>query len=78
MSEKETDIKLLIEYLEENGSITPLEALSELGIYRLSGRIYDLRQMGYQIKTDMVPVKAKRRNKVCQVASYSLVGECDG
>lgn len=74
MSEKETDTKLLLEYLEENGSINPLEALSELGIYRLSGRICDLRKMGYSIKTDLVPIQPKRRKKRCRVARYSLQG----
>lgn len=72
MSEKETDLSLLLDYLMENGSVTPLEALVELGIYRLSGRIYDLRKRGYKIKTDMIPVQAVRR-KHCRVARYSLV-----
>lgn len=74
MTEKETDMKLILEYLEENGSIDPLEALSELGVYRLSGRICDLRKLGYSIKTDLVPVQAKRRKKICRVARHSLVG----
>ena len=73
MTEKETDMRLLLEYLEENESINPLEALSELGIYRLSGRICDLRKLGYPIETDLEKVKAKRRNKVCRVARYRLL-----
>ena len=77
MSEKETDLQLLLEYLEEYGSINPLEALAELGIYRLSGRICDLRKLGYPIKTDLVPVQTKRR-KNCRVAKYSLVVAADG
>lgn len=78
MTEKETDMKLILEYLEENGSITPFEAWFELGIYRLSGRICDLRKLGYPITTDIVPVQAKRRKKICRVALYRLEVAADG
>ena len=77
MSEKETDLVLLLEYLRENGSINPLEAMAELGIYRLSGRICDLRKRGHRIKTEMIPVQTKRKKK-CRVAKYSLVVAADG
>lgn len=32
--------------------VTALQALSWLGIYRAGGRVYDLRRMGYQIRTE--------------------------
>jgi len=38
---------------------------------RLSGRIFDLRNDGYKIKTDVIPVK-NRRGETCYVASYTL------
>ena len=41
----------LLKYLIRYGSITPLKAWTSLGIYRLSGRIYDLRHMGVEITT---------------------------
>ena len=41
----------LLAYLIEHQSITPLEALRRLGIYRLSARIFDLREKGYNITT---------------------------
>ena len=41
----------LLNYLKKHNSITPLEALSELGIYRLSARIHDLRSDGIGITT---------------------------
>ena len=37
------------EHLEHYGSITPLEALREYGIMRLSARIHQLRQRGAAI-----------------------------
>ena len=36
-------------YLEEKGSITPLEALKEFGCMRLAARIKDLERHGKQI-----------------------------
>lgn len=44
--------KKLLEWLKAGHSITPLEALQKFGIMRLSGRIYDLRHMGYKIVTE--------------------------
>ena len=41
----------------QRGPLTPLEALTELGIYRLAARIKDLRDEGYDIHTRMVEVK---------------------
>jgi len=73
MSEKVTDAQLVLEYIEEFGSITPLDALRDLGVYRLSARISDLRKMGYNIDTKMESVKTMRK-KNCRVARYSLVG----
>ena len=48
--------KRLKKYLEENGSITGMEAWQELGIYRASARINDLRHSGCAIMTDMIKV----------------------
>lgn len=39
----------VLKYLDDFGSITPLEALADLGIMRLGARIYDLRKKGYAI-----------------------------
>lgn len=74
MSEKVTDAQLVLEYIEEFGSITPLDALRDLGVYRLSGRIADLRKMGYPIVTKLEPVKTMRK-KNCRIARYSMGGD---
>ncbi len=46
----------VLECILMNGSISCMEAFSELGITRLSGRIFELRKSGYPIgmiwKTD--------------------------
>ena len=58
----------ILNHLETVGPITPLEALRHYGCFRLSARVYDLRQKGHQIKSDRVV----KRKKV--VAQYSLEG----
>ena len=47
----------LLMYLKTNGKIEPLEALSNLGIYRLSARIKELRERGHDIRTLMMDSK---------------------
>ena len=42
----------IIEYMRDFGSITPLDAMRDLGIMRLASRISDLRQRGYRITRD--------------------------
>lgn len=61
----------LLGYLAENGSITPLQALNELGIFRLASRISDLRKMGYTISGKMEKVKNRFGEDIC-VKRYFL------
>jgi len=65
-----TQDKAVLEWLERFGSIEPMQALGELGCYRLSAVIHRIRKQGYKIKTDRV-VKQGRHRKVC-FAKYSL------
>lgn len=46
---KESQNQSVLAYLEEHGSITVMEAFTELHITRLSARIYDLRARGHVI-----------------------------
>ena len=39
--------EMVIEYMTDFGSITPMEAFAELGVTRLSAKIYDLKREGY-------------------------------
>lgn len=59
MAEKITQTQAVLMYLEENGSITTLQAFSELGILRLASRINDLKRMGYKFdcKTEKVSTR---------------------
>lgn len=64
----------ILQYLQTHKrGITPLKAMEKFGILRLSGRIYDLRDSGYDIITDIVEVK-NRNGDTCRVAEYRLKG----
>ena len=74
---KQTQVQLILDYLDEFGSITPLEAIRDIGCYRLSARISDIKKKGYPVKTELIPVM-NRRGKQSKVARYSLEVAADG
>ena len=43
----------VIRHLETHGSITPLDALKEYSIMRLAAVVFDLKEDGYRIDTEM-------------------------
>lgn len=51
--------------------LTPLVALRKYGTFRLAALIFNLRDKGHNIKTDIVNVGTKRNCKY--VAKYSLL-----
>lgn len=61
----------LLRYLMRHNSIMPNEAWDMLGIYRLSGRVYDLRKRGVDILTLRCEV-IDRRGEPKTVAKYVL------
>ena len=69
-----TQKERLLEYLEIYGSITPLEALSHLGIMRLAARISELRKAGYKIKSERV-TNENRYGRIINYTRYRLVKE---
>ena len=83
---KITQCEMIIEYLKTYNEITPLDAMRDLGCYRLSARIKDLKdRYGYKIKSKMVSVETRNGGKT-YVASYSFADdnvkfdrkECEG
>lgn len=71
MKEKErpalTQRDKILDYLESNGSITPLEALNLFGCFRLAARICELKHEGIEIKS--YPYKTPGG---ATIAKYSL------
>ena len=56
---KTTQTQRVLDYIHENGSITQLEALKELGVMRLASRISDLKKQGYLIISKSEAVKTR-------------------
>lgn len=68
---KPTQNQRILDYISEFGSITQLEALSDLGIMRLASRISDLKKRGYPIMSAVEPVM-NRYGEKCHIKRYSL------
>ena len=60
-------------YMEEHGSITQMEAVSEFNCYRLSARIHDLRKTGVNIETK----NERNKNNSGTHARYFLIKDGD-
>lgn len=64
--------KMVLQHLQEHGSITSMEAIQLFGATRLSAIIYNLRHVkGYDIVTDFEVVKTRYDVKT-QIARYKL------
>ena len=62
----------ILRYLKTHKrGITAQQAYEKFGCLRLSGRIYDLRDMGYDISSTTVEVR-NRYGDPCHVALYKL------
>lgn len=70
MTEKEAQSKRILEYLQKGNSLTPLEALKMFDCMRLGARVYDLKNQGHNIVTEMV--KDRKSGKI--YACYRLMG----
>ena len=70
-----TQKQLVLAWLQEKGSITPLEALSELGVYRLGDVIFKLRER-FEIET-VRQTSLNKFNKVVKYAKYEYKGKKD-
>ena len=66
----------LLTYLMQHGSIDPITAWRELGIYRLSAAVFLLRAQGQPIETENVVVQ-NRFGEDCRVARYVLSLEAE-
>ena len=48
---KNSQMKMILNDLLKGKEITPIDALNDYGCFRLGARIFDLRELGYDIKT---------------------------
>lgn len=68
---RETNKTRVIKYLKNYGSITPIQAINDLGNTRLSATIFELKDLGWSIETELIKVK-NRFGRTTNVAKYSL------
>ena len=71
---KSTQCDKVLEYMRQFGSITQLQALSDIGCMRLASRISDLRQQGYAIGRRIKTGK-NRYGESVSFAEYYLIEE---
>ena len=70
---KTSQCEKILTFLRECGSITPLDAIREFSCLRLGARIWDLKQKGYKIRTDIESAK-NRYGDTVHYARYTLLG----
>lgn len=68
-----TQIDEVIRYMEENDSISQMEAFTELGVCRLSERIREIESSGREIVRQRVPFK-NRYGRCGNYTRYSFGG----
>lgn len=71
-----TQTEKVYEYINKHGSITSLEAYTELGITQLGARIFEMKNAGLKIKK--TPKKVKNRNgEEIRIVAYSWQNDSD-
>ena len=70
---KPTQCERIIQYMRDFGSITTLQAFTDLGCTRLASRVADLKRQGYDIKSEFVSGK-NRYDETVSYKKYYLGG----
>ena len=71
---KATQNERIVAYIRQFGSITPLQAVADIGCMRLASRINDLKRMGYRIRTEYI-TGTNRMGEKTRFARYSITEE---
>ncbi len=66
-----TQCERILRYMKEFGSITPMDALSNLGVMRLASRISELKKLGIPIQKETVSAK-NRYGETVRFAKYRM------
>lgn len=70
---KPTQCERIVQYMKDFGSITTLQAFTDLGCTRLASRVTDLKKQGYDIKSEFVSSK-NRYDETVSYKKYYLGG----
>ena len=71
--QKLTQCMKIVKYLHDFGSITPVQAMQDLGVMRLAARISDLEKNGWDIQHERETGRNRYGEKTTY-AKYSLKG----
>ena len=71
-----TQKEMVLKYIADFGSITPMQAFSDLGITKLATRISEMRRDGMRFKIQAVKSK-NRYGKPTRFARYSFPDESE-
>jgi hypothetical protein len=63
-----TQCERILQYIADFGSISTIQAFSDLGITRLASRIHDLRRMGIDIESETRTAK----NRYGEMTHFSV------
>ena len=67
-----TQVDRVLGYLDRFGAITTWDAFRDLGITRLSARIFEIKRRGYQVKTERI-TDTNRFGEPVHYLKYTLV-----
>lgn len=67
----QSQCKMILSHLQSGQKLTVLDSMKLFNCYRLSARIKNLRDMGYQIETEMVKTTSGKR-----IAEYRMGVAC--
>lgn len=68
MTNKQSQNDAILQHLQSGKHINPIQALNNYGCFRLGARIYNLKKMGYKIRTRIIISKGGKH-----FAQYSLM-----
>lgn len=66
-----TQVDRILDYMKRFGSITPVQAMADLGVMRLAARISDIENLGYRVNRQMESGKNRYGEKT-HYMRYSL------
>lgn len=66
-----TQAEAIRQYINDFGSITPMQAFTDLGITKLATRISEMKKRGESFKTDYIQAETRYGKKVVY-ARYSM------
>lgn len=74
MNKRPAQCQRVIDWLKEHSELTTLEAITELGVLRLSARISELKDDGFLFDCRWKEI-TNRYGEKCKIKAYSLAKE---